>query len=461
MGKPRSPLPSSSLHFVFSPVLDIYRLPILIILLGFRNLVYGIDDFDSLIELPRYISSESFWNSSSDSSIVLQVHDFGAEGNGIVDDTEAFGEVWKIACSSPIPAKIVVPGRKTFLLRPIDFAGPCKSNLTLRIDGTIVAPKDPEIWKGLDPNKWLYFHQVKYLTVEGRGTVDGNGHKWWARSCKINQTNPCRRAPKAITFHKCRNLKVRYLTVINSQQMHMAFTSSRQIAISHLSILAPPHSPNTDGIHISASTNVEIKSSVISTGDDCISIVSNSSKIRVKDITCGPGHGISIGSLGKNSSWDQVHDVEVNGAFLSNTENGVRIKTWQGGSGYVRKITFEDVIMENVSNPIIIDQYYCDSFDPCPNQTLAVNISGISYIGIKGTSATEEAISFACSDNSPCKGLHLDDIQLVSYTGDFTTSFCWEAYGSSSGYVYPSPCFSSNDDHIILQKTQSSSIQSI
>lgn len=26
--------------------------------------------------------------------------------------------------------------------------------------------------------------------------------------------------------------------------------------------------------------------------------------------------------------------------------------------------------MENVSNPIIIDQYYCDSLFPCPNQVM-------------------------------------------------------------------------------------------
>lgn len=27
-------------------------------------------------------------------------------------------------------------------------------------------------------------------------------------------------------------------------------------------------------------------------GDDCISIVSNSSRLRIKNIVCGPGHGI-------------------------------------------------------------------------------------------------------------------------------------------------------------------------
>jgi len=30
----------------------------------------------------------------------------------------------------------------------------------------------------------------------------------------------------------------------------------------------------------------------------------------------------------------------------------------QGGSGYARKITYEWIILENVENSIIIDQYY-------------------------------------------------------------------------------------------------------
>lgn len=54
--------------------------------------------------------------------------------------------------------------------------------------------------------------------------------------------------------------------VLNSQQMHMAFKSCDRVAASHLRVLAPGSSPNTDGIHISASTRVQIKNSVIGTG---------------------------------------------------------------------------------------------------------------------------------------------------------------------------------------------------
>ncbi|KAJ1393819.1 Regulator of chromosome condensation, RCC1 [Sesbania bispinosa] len=148
----------------------------------------------------------------------------------------------------------------------------------------------------------------------------------------------------------------------------MAFTSCKRVVVSNLQVLAPAFSPNTDGIHISATKGIEVKDSLIRTGDDCISIVRNSLRIRIRDISCGPGHGISIGSLGKSKAWEKVQDVHVKGAYLYNTDNGVRIKTWQGDGGFSSKIKFQNILMENVSNPIIIDQYYCDSRHPCKNQ---------------------------------------------------------------------------------------------
>ncbi|KAF9689952.1 hypothetical protein SADUNF_Sadunf01G0145600 [Salix dunnii] len=281
---------------------------------------------------------------------------------------QAFKEAWEMACSFRARTRIVIPAGYNFLVHPVDFGGPCKSKVTLDILGTIVAPEDPAAWKGLNRRKWLYFHGVKHLTLEGGGTVNGMGWLWWAQSCKINKTNPCRNAPTAITFHKCKDLKVKNLKVVCGQKMHIAFTNCLRVLTFRLIVTSPAVSPNTDGIHISASHGVNIKDSVVRTGDDCISIVSNSSRIKIRNIVCGPGHGISIGSLGKSNSSSLVRDVMVDGAFLSNTDNGVRIKTWQGGSGNATNITFQNIFMENVSNPIIIDQYYCDAQMPCANQ---------------------------------------------------------------------------------------------
>lgn len=71
---------------------------------------------------------------------------------------------------------------------------------------------------------------------------------------------------QALTFHKCKNLKIHHLLVIDSQQMHVSFTSCLRVVASNLKVIAPGFSPNTDGIHISASKGVTVKNSIISTG---------------------------------------------------------------------------------------------------------------------------------------------------------------------------------------------------
>ncbi|CAF2060226.1 unnamed protein product [Brassica napus] len=433
------------------------------------------NSFESLLQLPRRPPRSTRTRPRSER--LLHVGHFGAKGNGFTDDTKAFEDAWKTACSSKGKTRVLVPENYTSLVRPIDLSGPCKARLTLQISGTIIAPDDPDAWEGLNPRKWLYFHSVSRFTVEGGGTVNGMGQEWWRRSCKHNHSNPCRGAPTALTFHKCKNMRVENLSVIDSQQMHIAFTSCRRVTISALKVIAPGSSPNTDGIHISASRGIVVDNSTVSTGDDCVSIVKNSSQISISNIICGPGHGISIGSIGKSKSWEEVKDVTVDTAFISDTANGVRIKTWQGGSGLVSKIIFRNINMNNVSNPIIIDQYYCDSKKPCANQvknlchflysvaqilnstknvqTSAVSIEKISFVNVHGTSATKQAIKISCSDASPCRNIVLQDIDLEPSKGDgYTESFCWEAYGSSSGQVYPPSCLS-GDESFLEQSVQS------
>ncbi|RDX74145.1 putative polygalacturonase [Mucuna pruriens] len=418
----------------------------IVVFIHINILVTRAEGFDSVIQLPR----SGLRRTRTRSKWVLSVGDYGAKGDGLHNDTEAFMEAWKMACSLPGFINVVFPYGKTFLVHPVDIGGPCRSKITLRISGTIVAPQDPVMWYGLNQRKWLYFHGVNHLTVDGGGRINGMGQEWWARSCKINSTN-------ALTFHRCKDLKVRNIILLNSQQMHVSFTNCMRVVASHLKVLAPASSPNTDGIHISATKGVEVRDTVIRTGDDCISIVRNSSRVWVRNISCGPGHGIS---LGKSKTWEKVQNVIVDGAYLYNTDNGVRIKTWQGGSGLASKITFQNILMENVSNPILINQYYCDSRQPCQNeprehlasgidrQTSAVKVENISFIDIQGTTATEEAIKFACSDGSPCEGLYLENIFLAPCFGGNTSSLCWQAHGSARGFLHPPACFSSTNDFI-------------
>ncbi|KAI3859831.1 hypothetical protein MKW92_029032 [Papaver armeniacum] len=282
-----------------------------------------------------------------------------------------------------------------------------------KIDGAIEASADQSDYKR-DVRHWIIFKKIENLLVEVIVFQhDVNGNIWWKNSCKIDKSLPCTHAPTALTFKECKNLTVENITIKDAQQMHLSFQKCMNVEAHNLLITAPEKSPNTDGIHVTETQNIKIINSVIGTGDDCISIVSGSQNVQATNTTCGPGHGISIGSLGSGNKEAHVSDVMVDTAILNGTTNGVRIKTWQGGSGNASNMSFQNIVMYNVKNPIIIDQNYCDQDDPCDEQESAVQISDILYKNIIGTSASEVVVHFDCSKNHQCQDIVLQDINLV------------------------------------------------
>ncbi|KAK6252523.1 hypothetical protein QUC31_014243 [Theobroma cacao] len=412
------------------------------------NLVREAEDLDiaeddvELFEIPS-------WTSERGGKVLVNVDSFGAVGDGVSDDTQAFRKAWETACSTPKSVFLVPPGR-SYLVNATKFKGPCADKLVVQIDGTIVAPDEPKNWDPDLARLWLDFSKLHGVAFQGNGVIDGSGGKWWASSCKKNKSNPCRGAPTALTIDSSSSIKVKGLTIQNSQQMNFVISKSESVRVYEVRVSSPGDSPNTDGIHITGSTNVVLQDCKIGTGDDCISIVNASSAIKMKRIYCGPGHGVSIGSLGKDNSMGIVTKVVLDTAFLRETSNGVRIKTWQGGSGYVRGVRFENVRMEDVANPIIIDQFYCDSPTTCQNQTSAVQISQIMYRNISGMTKSTEAMKFACSDTVPCLNIVLSNINLEKKDGTVET-YCNSAQGFGYGVVHPSAdCLSSHDKGSIL-----------
>ncbi|CAN6442775.1 unnamed protein product [Victoria cruziana] len=205
-------------------------------------------------------------------------------------------------------------------------------------------------------------------------------------------------------------------------------------------ITAPDNSPNTDGIHVQMSSGITVRNASIGTGDDCISVGPGTRDLWVERVACGPGHGISIGSLAQNAIEEGVQNITVENAVLSGTDNGLRIKTWaRKSNGFVKGVLFRNVAMRNVKRPIIIDQEYCPSSINCPTETSGIKISDVKYDTIRGTSATKVAVSFACSPSAPCRGIVLKNVQLT-YRNQPATSSCKYASGTAIGEVVPPSC---------------------
>ncbi|URE45451.1 Glycosyl hydrolases family 28, partial [Musa troglodytarum] len=235
----------------------------------------------------------------------------------------AFEAAWCAACAVEGTATIVIP-EGAYLLGPIIFKGPCKGKMVVEYS------MDKELLHGLTTNAPRHVYANSYPCFVTNATISG-------------------------------------ISSINSKLFHFQIFESRDITLDSIRISAPGDSPNTDGIHIADSTNIQVTNSVIGTGDDCISIGPGCTNLTILNVACGPGHGISVGSLGKNANEKDVNGLAVRKCTFTGTTNGLRIKTWPSSPARLQAtgFLFEDIIMNNVYNPIIIDQNYCP-YANCP-----------------------------------------------------------------------------------------------
>ncbi|KAK4342453.1 hypothetical protein RND71_038269 [Anisodus tanguticus] len=185
-------------------------------------------------------------------------------------------------------------------------------------------------------------------------------------------------------------LQVQATLKANADPKQLKYDIEWNLTFIRVNITAPPESINTDGIHVARSSNVNITDCVIGTGDDCISIGDELEQLHITRVTCGPGHGISVGSLGKTPGEKPVVGVYVKNCTFINTDNGVRVKTWPAShQGVVTDLHYEDIIVQNVTNPIVIDQVYCP-YNQCnkdkgvPCEGVEIGDIDIAYNGKEG-----------------------------------------------------------------------------
>ncbi|KAB2009813.1 hypothetical protein ES319_D10G193100v1 [Gossypium barbadense] len=345
---------------------------------------------------------------------VFDVTNYGAVADGGTECSSAFSAAWHAACDYPGNSTFYIP-EGTFLVGPISFRGPCYNDRSpnVEIRGTLFALSSLSSFKS---SYWISFKNLQGLTLIGGpeyGKLDGQGavEAWKEPSCE--KSARCKKLITSIDFINVSHATISNITLSNSKGFHLGLHGSKNIKIYNVKIIAPEDSPNTDGIHVSNSSNISIFSSTIGVGDDCVSIGPGSKNVSVSNIRCGPGHGISVGSLGKYKNEKDVVGINVRNCTINGTENGIRMKTWPGDRpSNAYNMTFEDIVMVNVSNPIIIDQEYCPSHKCKSNEPSMVKLKDIFIKNINGTYSTKSAVIFLCSSEAPCENVQLVNINL-------------------------------------------------
>jgi len=302
-----------------------------------------------------------------------------------------------------------------------------KSNITLQIEsGATIKFSDvfedylPFMkvrWEGVVMNTFaplINAQGAENLTITGRGTLDGQGFKWWdydlpliyeARSTgKITEDKitPLQRQweaankdlvvedyfkptlerrffrPPFIQFYECKNILIEGVTIVNSPFWTVNPEFCDNLVVHGVTINNPskdPKGPNTDGINPSSCSNVRISDCFISVGDDCITIKSGRDgdgrkygkpceNITITNCVMLSGHGgVVIGSEMSGG----VKKVTISNCVFNGTDAGIRLKASRGRGGVVEEIRVDNIVMNDIQkNAFIFDLFYDKHSKPEP-----------------------------------------------------------------------------------------------
>ncbi|KAH7070580.1 glycoside hydrolase [Paraphoma chrysanthemicola] len=228
------------------------------------------------------------------------------------------------------------------------------------------------------------------ITVVGASghVIDAAGAKWWDGK----GSNGGKTKPKFFYAHSLKQSTIKSLNVKNTPVQGFSINGATDLTLDHITIDnsagdVTNGGHNTDAFDVGSSTGIIISNANIKNQDDCLA-VNSGTDITFTGGTCSGGHGISIGSVGGRSD-NVVKNVNINSSSISNSDNGVRIKTVYGATGSVSGVTYKDITLKNIAKyGIVIEQDY-ENGSPTGTPTAGVPITGLTVQNVKGTVAAK------------------------------------------------------------------------
>ncbi|KAF7188625.1 putative endopolygalacturonase A [Pseudocercospora fuligena] len=263
------------------------------------------------------------------------------------------------------------------------------------------------------------------LTVTGASghVIDGNGAKWWDGE----GSNGGVTKPKFFYAHKMidstisglniQNYPVQCFSVNGAENLYIKDVTIDNSAGDELDSDGDTLGHNTDAFDVGSSTGVYISGATVKNQDDCLAINSGTD-ISFTGGSCSGGHGLSIGSVGGRDDND-VANVYIADNTISNSANGVRIKTVSDATGSVKNVTYSGITLSNITDyGIVIEQDY-ENGSPTGTPTDGVPITDLTISDVTGSVSDDaEEILILCASCSDWTW------SGVSITGGSASSDC-------------------------------------
>ena len=145
-------------------------------------------------------------------------------------------------------------------------------------------------------------YEVDGFTISGKGTIDGNGEKFWKafwqrRAENKNCTNLEVSRPRLIFIRDCNNIQLQDVKLINAGFWTSHYYKCKNIKVIDLHIFSPREpikAPSTDAIDIDVCSNVLVKGCYLSVNDDAIALKGGKGPWADKDTCNGENTNILI-----------------------------------------------------------------------------------------------------------------------------------------------------------------------
>ncbi|KAA8651233.1 glycoside hydrolase family 28 protein [Aspergillus tanneri] len=274
-------------------------------------------------------------------------------------------------CSTIIVKDVKVPAGQTLDLSKVD------DGATITFEGTTTFGYKE--WKG------------PLIRIEGKGItvnmaqgalIDGDGSRWW----DTKGSNGGKTKPKFLYAHKLEDSTISGLTIKNTPIQAISVQATNTLFENiHIDNSDGDNKGghNTDAFDVGGSDNVWIRGAVVNNQDDCLAINSGRN-IEFSGATCSGGHGISIGSIGGRDD-NTVKNVTIFDSTVTNSDNGIRIKTIVDETGVVSDVNYSSIQLSKIhKNGIVIQQDYKNG-GPTGKPSNKIPITGITLNGITGS----------------------------------------------------------------------------
>ncbi|KAJ8940646.1 hypothetical protein NQ318_012729 [Aromia moschata] len=228
----------------------------------------------------------------------------------------------------------------------------------------------------------------KGITVKGASghSLDGQGSKYWdGKGGSGGKTKP-----KFFRIQATGGSVFEDLNIKNCPKQCVSIGDSDSLTISNFNIdcsAGDSEGKNTDGFDVSSSSNIVIKNSVVKNQDDCVA-VNHGSDMKFTGLTCSGGHGLSlsVGQSKTDSSANTVSNIEFSDCTVTNSRNGIHIKTHSdAASGSVKSVTYSNIKMSGITYYAINVQEDYENGSSSGTPKGNIPITGLTIKGITAT----------------------------------------------------------------------------